>query len=805
MKKTLPILLSVFAFSLTVMRAAPDNPQTKEDEARIRKAVRAAAEFMSKKNYAEAKKTCEALAADPAVTKPADQALYRMKAAIADVHLQKKSPESLARLTALYAETYPLLAPEQKPNIAQSCASLLPDQESALELCRKVWDDLKNAPRPISRAFVQDLCSRYIRAEKIEEAEKIADEYYARLLENASAAEILEFLKKSYGAILTLQDKNSEYTGVIEKGIASRKSEKDKKQLMLFLASFYESAGEKQKAAELYSSLGERLKAAFASGGDAAQRKEAEKMLADKTLPVSARAGAFAVFFWDTPVDAGCYYRQSRPPENVTENMKIRTMYGPEFYENKDLKGPFHSGWAVNAASWFGLYESVISMVYPEFLAGRTLSMQSALQLAAALVSVGRDGDAIKVMTAEAENGKRNLERRILASLFIRILKTADEAEIRREYETVCAKFREEKGFSERLASGTLIDMGRFFAAGRKYDALRSLWNVYEGLFRHQAKRTMTLKFSDEPVRGLGALKAMNLEPQLMDRKFQGTMDLVTDVSTGRTQAAAGEIKLHKPPEFRAACDENGIHMLFHIFDERAELIQTGMIGGGGFEMYFAPGENQPYTCLLSDNGAGTITCWNTTYPNMHHRHFDEKKPGSFRYEQQFDREGYDCYLFLSWTALYDKLPEKGDFYEFENVFWGPHGGESWNGMTGVHARTHWGRLFFDITPAQMTKIKRKILLSAMPEYRRQHWTGINHHGVYELWQDQVLGDPAFYQAKILPLRKKLDEAASAVKKDISDEDVNRIFDAFIGDFRELRGTVEEMRRLWLEEKLSAE
>ncbi|MEG1979196.1 MAG: hypothetical protein RR060_00650, partial [Victivallaceae bacterium] len=66
-------------------------------------------------------------------------------------------------------------------------------------------------------------------------------------------------------------------------------------------------------------------------------------------------------------------------------------------------------------------------------------------------------------------------------------------------------------------------------------------------------------------------------------------------------------------------------------------------------------------------------------------------------------------------------------------------------------------------------------LAKAKMDYNRE-WSANNGYG--EIWMDPELGDRTFYKLVVEPLRQELDVYAAKIKPDMSDADVNAVFDA---------------------------
>lgn len=356
------------------------------------------------------------------------------------------------------------------------------------------------------------------------------------------------------------------------------------------------------------------------------------------------------------------------------------------------------------------------------------------------------------------------------------------------------------------------LALANFALNGGMNTVSAEIHKAYLELYKHLPCKTYTVHFSDKPV--IGAYGFLSLKtmphPQFMDRKFGGSMDfLSTDVSTGersgavRSKAKDGEP--YRPSELRMVCDQYGIHILFRAFDSKAKAIEAGLAGAGSFEMYLAPGEDQPYYCPLPDTGNRAVQIWNTTYNTPQWRRLDVHGKTNFdvRTETVFMEDGYYVYLFLAWDKFYDKLPEKGDLWDFENIHWSRFGGHSWNGIKTIHGRSSWGKLAFEISGDQMRRIKRNLIAKARKAYLQEKRTTHTYHGEVDRWaKDLYAGDPDFYKAKVAPLIRRLDSYLPLVTVGMDDATVDKLFHEAVPGWFEIRFKISDLRKDYLEESL---
>ena len=73
------------------------------------------------------------------------------------------------------------------------------------------------------------------------------------------------------------------------------------------------------------------------------------------------------------------------------------------------------------------------------------------------------------------------------------------------------------------------------------------------------------------------------------------------------------------------------------------------------------------------------------------------------------------------------------------------------------------------------------------------------------MWQDDVVGDPEFYAACLKDLHARLEKDAARVKTDMSDAEVNEVFESSLATWLGLRHEIDRRRRLYLLDKLTDE
>ena len=349
---------------------------------------------------------------------------------------------------------------------------------------------------------------------------------------------------------------------------------------------------------------------------------------------------------------------------------------------------------------------------------------------------------------------------------------------------------------------GSAMNIGRLETHVRALDAYRN------SLYVPAPRRSYTVEFCEKPVVGVGNWDRLSKKPAeaKMDRTFGGSMDfLETDVATGNRGQGIGteKGKADQPkPSFSAVCDVYGLHIRYYLPTREAREIENGTVGGGSYEGYIAPGEGQPYICLLQDVQSGRLEPYNTAYTTANHTRIMEKDTRLHRAQTIYTDDAVISYIFLSWEAYATVIPENGTIWDFENVYWSRTGGDAWNGTESIHGRSTWGQLVFHLTDKDRAQILKHVLFAIKPQYFSQRWTGSSVEGVADHWKDEEIGDPVFYEESVKPLVEKLDAYLKDLKTDMTDEEAFRLADEVLPAWKNFQYTVGRLREQYLEREL---
>lgn len=718
--------------------------------------------------------------------------------AISDDHVMFVHSSMDKNLVIEYAEKYVLplkdLTPEQHYRIRElmfrAYRNYLRDDAKAEEMMRKVLA-VKDNPQFVKVQASIRLAEILAAKKKYAEAEKYLNEALAlpKLHPND-----VENLCKTKAKLLSWQERCDDAVAFLRSKI-DPKNQDTVRRILPIIADTYKYFLRFDDIIKIYAEFGNPIGAVNAAGNAVEKRYPdkakaiARQVIVNEKMPRTDRIEA-ATFFLDTDAESKAFQKKY-----------------PDLFDACAACG--RTGRRLNDAIFGGEYGVIFYILGLYEKANVNINYNVRLVQMQALASKQRFAEvgALAEKIAAFKTKDPIKDSLIFSG---RMLKNAPKMKAG-DYAAFCKNYAYPAGITQKEKSKMLTAAANLANVARLYDASREIYNVYQSMFVPEPKKTYEVSFSDKPILGLSDFLAIqkNIKPQLMNRKYGGNMDfLVTDVSTGDRGSAitsANDKAKYKPVEMRMVCDEYGIHMLFTVFDPESAKIATGLMGAGSFEMYLAPGENQPYLCFLPNLENGSCGIWNSSYNTRQWRQTKESEISFFRTQHQFTQDGYLFYMFISWKKFYDKLPEKkGDCWDFENIFWSRFGGYGWNGTKSIHGRSTWGKLDFSISDAQLRKIKRHIIVDASKAYKLEQTTTYRCHGAVDLWKnDDLLGDPAFFKAKVAPITDKLDADLKCVVPNMDDAMVDRLYREAVPGWYEIRLIIADLRRQYLEEEFS--
>ena len=409
------------------------------------------------------------------------------------------------------------------------------------------------------------------------------------------------------------------------------------------------------------------------------------------------------------------------------------------------------------------------------------------------LVLCGRKDDALKVIATNLANTDLKPLDRAKFEITKALLSGADASR------AIAAAKLERK--DEVAATLTAASQALMFGMNAAAEALAAKHSAY---FVDFPQRNLKVYHSKTPIESVDDWRKVydKLDRQVCDRKFGADLDaLETDVATGRKVVEKTALdSADAQVEVSSVSDPRGVHIYLRVEDPNARQVENGFAGGIGMEMYFAPGKYEPYICFGSDPRKGVEGAFQTTYTYADHKRIDvegTKDRRAFRSETAFTDADYVLHLFFAWDTFYQKLPQNGSKWRFECLAFGPKGPFSLGGSEGVHNSSKWCDLEFCFGKDDLTAIRRGLI------YRHvKGWTKTGRLDRFDKWADAEIGDPEFYNAVLKPIEVELKGYAKEVKPDMSDADVNRIYEKGLVRWLGLPHEIDELRRTWLQDRM---
>ena len=358
----------------------------------------------------------------------------------------------------------------------------------------------------------------------------------------------------------------------------------------------------------------------------------------------------------------------------------------------------------------------------------------------------------------------------------------------------------------EKARSEAILDAARFAMRLRDEKAARSIYKAYEKILVQNEPAELGCPFIQDAPQNIAQIVASDFYKKgkkgTLNRKYGEHLQFLLE-----TDAAITGRKILKSgldagfPEIYTFCDNRGLKIVIDAPASKEDLkrFKEGFGGLAGYEAYFAAGIDSPYDFLMLNPGSCyEDSGFNTQYDNSTGYRNLSSKNGSLEVTYLVDDDSVTTMVSLSWAPYFSKLPENGTVWYFEPIIW-MRGGLSWGGSESVHNRSSFGRIVFEnLTPANRTAIKRGLLAKAVDSYRRAK---SSRNGQIEIWMDPELGDQDFYAACVKPLCDRLDPYEKLVKAEMTDAQVNEVFDNAAVTWFNIDYVISQLRRDYLDAK----
>lgn len=249
----------------------------------------------------------------------------------------------------------------------------------------------------------------------------------------------------------------------------------------------------------------------------------------------------------------------------------------------------------------------------------------------------------------------------------------------------------------------------------------------------------------------------------------------------------------------RVLYDDEGVHVFIRCDDPAIDEVKLGKRDAGGLEMCFRPGDQEkPYHSIFFTGLPATDNPHDCEWamPGRHYRRNED----SFTKDAALTADGVVAHLSIPWISFYDDLPVNGVDWELGILRSSPAGLYTIGGI--VHEITRGMRIHFDFTREQLTGLKRRVSVMAFNRYSALRK---NDGKFIQMWNDPLLGDPAFYAAEVAPLLEKLDKAGEELLAPCADKDVEKFYTGYAPLWAEIQYEIAERRTRYLNNRLFEE
>lgn len=372
------------------------------------------------------------------------------------------------------------------------------------------------------------------------------------------------------------------------------------------------------------------------------------------------------------------------------------------------------------------------------------------------------------------------------------------------------------KGVIAAINAGENIDAGKmanqlkeatiFALELGKEKTARTIYGDYLGRFITNTARSLDCQFVKNAPENISDILSSKMYREskkgLVDRKYGNNLKhlLETDAAITGRKLSEGDAST-PPPELFTFCDEKGVKILINVFVSKEEIakFKAGFGGLPGYEAYLASGIDDPYSCFLFGPPETIIeTDFVTQYDNGTGFRGLTTRKNNILISHYTTEKSVATLLSVSWNAYFHRIPSEGDKWYFEPLVW-TQGGLSWGGSESVHNRSSYGAFVFkNMTKENRIAIKRSLLPTALGLYNNSK---SSRNGCIEIWLDNELGDRDFYFKSLKPVVDKLDGFANKIKLDMTDVEVEEVFDNAANDMFNIEYVVSQLRREYLDEK----
>ena len=239
--------------------------------------------------------------------------------------------------------------------------------------------------------------------------------------------------------------------------------------------------------------------------------------------------------------------------------------------------------------------------------------------------------------------------------------------------------------------------------------------------------------------------------------------------------------------------DEAGVHVYTRFRDPSAAKFRLGEASGAGYEFSVWTGKggwNQVFTTTDAVKDLNEVQWDSLDYG--HRPTF-----GSIVTDSTTTDEAFLFHTFIPWTHAYDRIPKDGDVWYTVMCAGVPAGTYVLGGGT-VHELGRGMRLKFAMDADESRIVRRALVRRAAGDFLRFRapWENI------DMWEDNILGDPAFYAAVVKGWRDEREQAARGLVRrpdaEVTDAEYEALGAKYLRDWLDPRLVLGDLRVAWL-------
>ncbi len=340
-----------------------------------------------------------------------------------------------------------------------------------------------------------------------------------------------------------------------------------------------------------------------------------------------------------------------------------------------------------------------------------------------------------------------------------------------------------------------------FFRAGRVDVCHKIRDYVYQDLFHPFTRNVLNVQFVDRAPGSAAAFaispyydwKQLNTNFYAYGRNAEEWMP--TDIKRNLKDKPQPVIEDANKAGIIALADAEALHIYVRVSDPAAAELMTEKRNGPTLECSLLPGR---------ESGAYVNWYLSSAPRSNADRYLQNWGRGGKEYRMTDDivfrdsfaaPDAFVAHFSFLWADFANTLPADGREWTYGMQVWGK---QSLTFSGAVHETSRNALMDFRFTPEQWNLIRRNIAATVFNRYRA---LASDAKSVVRIWQDPVLGDPAFYDAAIVPMMEKYNEAEKRLP-DLKDSELDAFFADIVIPLYNIKYTVEAARTDYIRQNL---